>query len=73
MKERPLQVVPKSSEADPPAANQPSGGGDLGEKSNAKSGSNKPAAGGANEPTSTTPAAPQVVPGKPDGEVDTRA
>jgi hypothetical protein len=63
MKERPLQVVPKSSEDDPPAANQPSGGGDLGEKSNAKSGSNKPSAGGANEP----------VPAKPDGEVDTRA
>jgi hypothetical protein len=75
MKERPLQVSPKSSEQDPPAANQPTDGGDLGEDSNAKANETKPDAAGANEPhpaDSTMPDASQVVPGKPDGEVDTR-
>jgi hypothetical protein len=77
MKEREADVSPKSSEQDPPAANQPSGGADLGEDSNAKQTQTKPDAAGANEPhpaaDGTTPDASQVPPGKPDGEVDTRA
>jgi hypothetical protein len=57
MKERPARVSPKSSESDPPAANQPLGGGDLGRDGKASSGRAKRGAVGA----------------KPDGEVDTRA
>jgi hypothetical protein len=77
MKERPAGASPKSSEQDPPAANQPSGGADLGTDSNAKEAHTKPDAAGANEPhpaaDSSTPDAAQLAPGKPDGEVDTRA
>jgi hypothetical protein len=77
MTEQAAQPAPKSSEQDPPAANQPTDGGDLGEDSNAKTTTSKPEAAGANEPhpaaDSTTPDASQVVPGKPDGEVDTGA
>jgi hypothetical protein len=67
MKERPTEVSvsPKSSETDPPAANQPEGGGDLGKDSNAKTNETKPTAAGANER--------QAASSKPDGEVDTGA
>jgi hypothetical protein len=54
---------PKSSETDPPAANQP-----LGDKDAAgPSQSNRP-------PATELPVEPdpEIVPGKPDGEVDTR-
>jgi hypothetical protein len=59
MKERPVRVSPKSSEQDPPAANQPTGGGDLGPDSVSKTTRTVPDAGSASGR------------GKPDGEVDT--
>jgi hypothetical protein len=65
MKERPLSVSPKSSENDPPAANQPIGGGDLGKNSNAKPGERVPERGRTDNAVTDA--------GKPDGEVDTRA
>lgn len=62
---RPEVVVkPKASETDPPAANQP-----VGDRAAAKpSRSDDPPA----ERAQPQPA-PEVVPGKPDGEVDTRS
>jgi hypothetical protein len=65
MKERPLSVSPKTSADDPPAANQPLGGGDLGKNSNAKPDERVPEGGRTDGEV--------TVPGKPDGEVDTRA
>jgi hypothetical protein len=61
MMERP--VSPKSSETDPPAANQPVDD----DEAAAPSQSNRP-------PATELPVTPEpeVVPGKPDGEVDTR-
>jgi hypothetical protein len=64
MKEKPQSVAPKSSETDPPAANQPVG---VGVDDTPDASAEAPAT------RSTTPETPQVVPGKPDGEVDTRA
>jgi hypothetical protein len=67
MNDKPGPVSPESSETDPPAANQPlDGGGPEAERTPAASG--KPPSA---DPT--VPEAPQVVPGKPDGEVDTGA
>jgi hypothetical protein len=57
-------TAPKSSETDPPAANQPVGDDEATEPSQ----SNQPPAG--ELPVQPDP---QVVPGKPDGEVDTRS
>jgi hypothetical protein len=71
MKERAVETPLTLSEPDPPAANQPLGGGDLGESSLPT-----PDAAGADEPypAAVPAAAPtqQAPPGKPDGEVDTR-
>lgn len=67
MMERPAPtrpaVSPKSSETDPPAANQPVGNDDAADPT----ASNTPPAG---QPRPEP--APEIVPGKPDGEVDTR-
>jgi hypothetical protein len=62
MMERPVQ--PKASETDPPAANQPTGDHEAASPSESEQ---PPGAVAGVEP------APQVVPGKPDGEVDSRA
>ena len=64
MMERPApSKAPKASETDPPAANQPVGDADATPPSR----SNRP-------PATELPIAPdhEIVPGKPDGEVDTR-
>jgi hypothetical protein len=58
MMEKP--VAPKSSETDPPAANQPLGDGAAADPTP----SDRPPA---------TDAPVRIVPGKPDGEVDTRS
>jgi hypothetical protein len=66
-------VEPKRSESDPPAANQPLEGDDL-EPTDESTPAGEPA--GEPDPTPVPVAAPhggQVPPGKPDGEVDTRA
>jgi hypothetical protein len=62
------------SEADPPAANQPLGEKDLEQAGDTQSKTAEVI--GEPEPTPVPVAAPhggQVPPGKPDGEVDTRA
>lgn len=66
MKERPARTEPKSSETDPPAANQPVDDGEQEVSGNAK------ATPGAAAGHSSASSSPQVPPGKPDGEVDTR-
>jgi hypothetical protein len=66
-KENTIEATPKSSETDPPAANQAVGEGDDTAPPTSS------AIDGALPATDeTVPTAPQVVPGKPDGEVDTR-
>jgi hypothetical protein len=67
MMERPAdtapKVRPKSSENDPPAANQPMHDGEAARPTRSDT---PPADRAQPEP------APEIVPGKPDGEVDTR-
>jgi hypothetical protein len=66
-KEQIIDATPKSSETDPPAANQAVGEGED---------HSDPTSSATNDegPTAPVPIAGthQVVPGKPDGEVDTR-
>jgi hypothetical protein len=70
MKERSGHGTPKSSETDPPAANQPTGGEGMPEADDDRPtrDQHSPSAVDAEVPES-----PQVPPGKPDGEVDTRS
>lgn len=72
MKERPDTVSPKSSESDPPAANQPTGGAGLSSSHHGTPDADTQGSLPAAEQL-MVPENPQVVPGQPDGEVDTRA
>ncbi|HEX3705669.1 MAG TPA: hypothetical protein VHV76_03485 [Mycobacteriales bacterium] len=72
----PTPVEPKSSENDPPAANRPvaeSPGSPEPKPVEVKDAAGRAANDPSSSPAAGVTKAPQVPPGKPDGEVDTRA